>query len=68
MMPPAPRLQVDPQKEIQRLLRTQAASLNSYGWKDSKAGIVQIPVDRAIELMVEEPLPARPGGGGAAGA
>jgi hypothetical protein len=61
-MPPAPRLQVDPQKEISDYCATQAASLNSYGWKDSKAGIVQIPVDRAIDLMVEHPLPARAGG------
>ena len=61
-MPPAPLLQVDPQKEIHDYCAAQAASLNSYAWRDSKAGIVQIPVDRAIELMVEHPLPAREGG------
>src|SRR5271155_5041252 len=65
-MPPAPRLQVDPQKEISDYCATQAASLNSYGWKDSKAGIVQIPVDRAFGLMGGHPLPARAGGGGCA--
>src|ERR1700722_5282770 len=66
-MPPAPRLQVDPQKEISDYCATQAASLNSYGWEDSKAGIGQVPVDRAIDLMVEHPLPGGGGGEGAGG-
>jgi hypothetical protein len=58
-MPPAPRLQVDPQRELHNYCAAQVQSLTSYGWKDSQAAIVQIPVDRAIELMVEHPLPAR---------
>jgi hypothetical protein len=66
-MPPAPRLQVDPQKEIHDYCAAQAASLNSYGWKDSRAGVVQIPVDRAIDLLVQHPLPAREGGNAQSG-
>jgi hypothetical protein len=58
-MPPAPRLQVDPQLELRNYCVGQVQSLTSYGWKDSQAGIVQIPVDRAIDLLVEHPLPAR---------
>lgn len=66
-MPPAPRLQVDPQLEIHNYCASQMQSLTSYGWKDSQAGIVQIPVDRAIDLLVEHPLPARAAGSVPAG-
>lgn len=34
--------------------RTDRARLESYGWVDRDAGIVHIPIDRAIDLMVEE--------------
>jgi hypothetical protein len=66
-MPPAPRLQVDPQTELHDYCASQVQSLTTYGWKDSQAGIVQIPVDRAIDLMIEHPLPARAGGSVPAG-
>jgi len=66
-MPPAPRLQVDPQTELHNYCASQVQSLTTYSWKDSQAGIVQIPVDRAIDLMVEHPLPARAGGNVPAG-
>jgi hypothetical protein len=61
-MPPAPRLQVEPQSELSDYCNGQMKSLEGYSWRDSKAGIVQIPVDRAIDLMVEHPLPARAAG------
>ena len=35
--------------------------LHSYGWVDQGAGIVHIPIDRAIDLIVERGLPAREG-------
>ena len=31
-----------------------AAQLASYGWIDQKAGLVRLPIDRAIELTVKE--------------
>jgi len=36
--------------------------LNEYRWIDRKAGIVAIPVDRAMELLIQrgEPLVGRP--------
>jgi hypothetical protein len=39
----------------QRLLREQREGLERWGWVDREAGIVQIPVDEAIRLFVEEP-------------
>jgi hypothetical protein len=32
----------------------QAAQAASYGWVDRKAGVVQLPVERAMELIVLE--------------
>jgi hypothetical protein len=36
------------------LRRRQAEQKLSYGWVDRKAGIVQVPVARAMELIVRE--------------
>lgn len=32
------------------VLRVQAAELERYRWVDKKAGVVEIPIERAIEL------------------
>ncbi len=56
---PGPRLQVDPAKDIQEMRAAEDATLDSYGWVNPKAGIVRIPIDRAIDLLAERGLPAR---------
>ena len=33
------------------------AVLSSYGWVNEAAGFVRIPIDRAIERVVEQGLP-----------
>lgn len=35
----------------------EQATLDSYGWVDRQAGIVRVPIDRAIELTLIEGLP-----------
>jgi hypothetical protein len=62
ILPPRPRLQTDPQKEIHDYCQQQAVTLDSYAWVDQSAGIVRIPVDRAIELTLKNGLPARADG------
>ncbi len=38
------------------LLRTdQEARLRSYGWVDRRSGVIHIPVERAMQLLLEEP-------------
>ncbi|WP_438479453.1 hypothetical protein [Oleiharenicola lentus] len=32
----------------------EAVTATSYGWVDQKAGVVRLPVDRAIELTVRD--------------
>jgi hypothetical protein len=39
-------------------LRTaEDTDLNSYGWVDRTAGIARIPIDRAMQLLLERGLP-----------
>ena len=34
-------------------------TLYSYGWVDERAGIVRIPIERAMDLLVQRGLPLR---------
>lgn len=56
---PTPNLQLDPRQELLALQAREAAELNSYGWVDRTNGIVRIPVERAMELVLERGLPVR---------
>jgi hypothetical protein len=38
----------------------QADRLVGYGWVDREAGIVRLPIERAMELLLERGLPTRP--------
>ncbi|MGB7496037.1 MAG: hypothetical protein WBR26_12965 [Candidatus Acidiferrum sp.] len=63
-MPPEPRLQgmpghlVDPQQDLRDKIKADTAANNKFGWIDQKAGIAQIPVKDAMQLIVEKGLPA----------
>jgi len=56
-LPPAPRLQVAPAQDLQQMRAAEDAVLSSYGWVNEAAGFVRIPIDRAIERVVEQGLP-----------
>jgi hypothetical protein len=58
-LPPAPRLQTNPTSDWQQLLQAENAKLNSYGWIDKTAGVIRIPIDRAMDLLAQRGLPAR---------
>ena len=52
-IPPEPRLQVNPYAEFHEYLRKQQETLKTYGWVSRAEGKVRIPIDRAMELVVE---------------
>jgi hypothetical protein len=52
-VPPEPRLQVSPEADLQNYLQQQRQALTSYGWISRPEGRVRIPIDRAMELVVE---------------
>ncbi len=45
--------QGDP-RQLSRLRAQELEAINAYGWKDRKKGVVTIPIDRAMELVVRE--------------
>jgi hypothetical protein len=61
---PEPRLQVDEVRDLGRLHEHEDSILNSYGWVDQKAGIVRIPIERAMDIVAQRGLPAPPPGPG----
>jgi hypothetical protein len=52
-LPPEPRLLPEPIEQLRQLRAEEAARLHSYGWVDRSQGIVQIPIERAMELVAE---------------
>lgn len=57
--PPEPRLQRTPRLGLAAFKAQEKKELDSYGWVDEREGIVQIPIERAMELTVQRGLPAR---------
>jgi hypothetical protein len=57
--PPTPRIEEHPSIELRDLHASEDRTLSTYGWTDKRAGIVRIPIDRAMELVLERGLPAR---------
>jgi len=54
---PEPRLQVAAAHDLQQMRTAENLVLSSYGWVDEAAGFVRIPIDRALELLLERGLP-----------
>lgn len=60
-VPPEPRLQQFPLNEITAFKASEEAALREYGWVDKASGVVRIPIDDAMRLLVERGLPLRRG-------
>ncbi len=59
-LPPEPRLEAKPGQALQEVVPPEEQKLNSYGWIDQKAGVVHIPIQQAMDLIIQRGLPARP--------
>jgi hypothetical protein len=59
----APLLEIDERGQFHDFLRKQEQQLNSYGWVDEKAGVLHIPIERAMGLIAQRGLPVLPQGG-----
>jgi hypothetical protein len=57
---PSPRLEEDERGQLTSIRQAQDDTLYTYGWVDEKAGIARIPIDRAMDLLVQRGLPVRP--------
>jgi hypothetical protein len=58
-MPPGLRLQTDAPLDLKNYRDGQNKLLSGYGWVDKQSGVVRIPVDRAMQLLLQKGYPVR---------
>ena len=56
-----PKLQTNPNIDLKELHAREDAELNSYGWVDKGDGTVRIPIERAMDLLLQKGFPGREG-------
>lgn len=56
---PNPRLEIDERHQLDQIRMQEEETLATYGWVDQKAGIVRIPIERAMDLIAQRGLPVR---------
>jgi hypothetical protein len=52
--PPEPRLQLNPQADLQIYLDRELQLMSTYGWIDQKAEVAHIPIEQAMDLLVDK--------------
>jgi DNA-binding GntR family transcriptional regulator len=61
---PDPKLEENERGQLYGYRLRQEETLYSYGWVDEKSGTVRIPIERAMDLLVQRGLPVRAQGSG----
>jgi hypothetical protein len=56
---PSPQLEVDERSQLDQIRVKEEETLATYGWVDQKAGVVRIPIERAMDLIAQRGLPTR---------
>jgi hypothetical protein len=56
----APMLETNERGQFRDFLLNQEDQLNSYGWVNKDAGVAHIPIEQAMDLIVQEKLPVYP--------
>lgn len=56
---PAPQLETDERTQLNGIRLNEEQILSTYGYVDQKAGIVRIPIERAMDLIAQRGLPVR---------
>ena len=51
--PPEPRLQASPPVDLKTMRQEEDMVLKNYAWIDPDGGVVRVPSDRAMEMMVQ---------------
>jgi hypothetical protein len=59
-IPPGPRLQSTPPRDMDELRAQDRQALTTYGWVDQAGGVARIPIDRAKSILLEKGLRAAP--------
>ncbi len=59
---PEPRLLPQPWRKMSELRAAGEQQLGTYGWVDRPNRTVRIPIDHAMDLLIQRGLPQRPDG------
>ncbi|MEO5968482.1 MAG: hypothetical protein ABIQ95_01035 [Bdellovibrionia bacterium] len=51
---PEPRLQPNPPADLKKYLNQENQNLSTYGWINRPKGIARIPINRAMQLWIEQ--------------
>ena len=52
-LPPEPRLQTSPEEDLRELRRHEDEILEGYAWTDEAAGVARVPIERAMDILIE---------------
>ena len=52
-VPPEPRLQQEPRRDLAGFRTYEDKRLHSYGWVDRSRGVVSIPIEQAMQLTLQ---------------
>ena len=55
----APRLQVKAEEELEVYRQKEHRRMTTYGWVDQAAGTVHMPIEKAMEMVMERGMPVR---------
>ena len=58
-LPSEPRIQANPPADLKLLRDQEDAILTTYGWVDRQSGAVRVPIDVAMQQVLEQGLPVR---------
>lgn len=58
--PPAPHLQIHPYEDLTQLRAREDRALHHWGWTSADHSTAEIPIERAMALMVGKPLDPGP--------
>jgi hypothetical protein len=56
-LPASPQLQVNPRQDLLQFRAEQEKLLESYSWENRSAGTVRVPIERAMELLLQKGIP-----------
>lgn len=56
---PGPGLDAAPERTLELVRQRDRVRLQEFGWVDRDAGVVRIPIDAAMQLLVEQGIDAR---------
>jgi hypothetical protein len=56
-IPPGPDLEVNGRADLMKIYAKQQRELETYSWEDRKAGTVRVPIERAMDLLLQKGLP-----------